>query len=200
MTMPCVAAVFLTTKSLLFPTNAEDKGVSKTVTGVASGVYDLCGLFCGLTVPTLIKKYNLSLKVILWTSYLGYSVSTILFGLVGFVKGAALFSFLSIFVLGFLGAFGSFCLLVYFPITVTFYPEKRGVVALLFQVFSDAGFILGPFSATLFYDTDGYYLPFLVNGSIGSILAIITAIVIRPHKRATSVGTYFDLFSFIISS
>ena len=184
-----IAAVFLTGKSVLFPTAAEDRDVSKTVTGIASGAYDLCGLICGLTAPILIRKYNLNFKFCYWISFLGYSISAALFGFVGFFKTSEVFAFLSVVVLGFLGLFVSFMLLIFFPITVALFPEKRGVVALLFQVFFDVGFILGPFSATLFYDTDGYYLPFLVDGSLGSILAIISAIVMMPHKNTAAIGT-----------
>ena len=184
-----IAAVFLTAKSVLFPTAAEEKAVSKTVTGVASGAYDVCGLVCGLTAQTLIKKYNVSLRLLLWISSVGYSISAALFGLIGFVKSPAVFSTLSIVVLGFLGAFASFGGLVFFPITASLYPKKRGVVALLFQVFFDVGLILGPFSATFFYETDGYYLPFLVDGSMSSIIAIILAIVMMPHRNTTTVGT-----------
>ena len=168
-------------------------GLSKTITGVMSGSYDVFGLICGLISPALIRKYNINLNRVYWASFLGYSTCVAGFGCVGFIADSEIFAVLNIIILGLLGTFGSLVLLVLFPISVALYPGRRGVLSSLLQVFFDLGFILGPFIATSFNDVDGYYLPFLVTGCCGSVLAIISALAMLPHSK-TETG--MNLFYF----
>ena len=177
---PFTAALFLTGKSLLYPSQAESNGLSKTTTGVISGCYDLSGLICGLILPSFINRWNY--KNLFWVNYLMYAVLIASFGLVSLSDSNQVFAAGNFILLTLLGVFVTPVLLVMMPINFNLYPDKRGVISAATQLCFDLGFVLAPFACALLYDSGGYFLPFVTVGCIGCVLAVVSGVCMLPYS------------------
>ena len=176
-----VAAFFLSQKSLLYPSETSEKGLSKTTTGIVSGSYDLLGLISGLVLPYFINVWNY--KTTFCLSYLLYSVLICAFGLTGFAASKVTFIILNGLVLVLMGIVVSFTLSVIIPINFKLFPNQRGNISASIQVLFEIGYIIGPILAALLYSWVGFYLPFVVTGGLGMILAVISALVMFSYQK-----------------
>ena len=155
-------------------------GFTKTATGLSSGLRDRSVVTCGLSLPYISHFINYT-TIAQFADFL-YSISAIIFGLTSWFSS---FCFYVIFTTIFQLLLRIGCALlggVINAIVLALYPDHWGVASAFSQISFEVGYILGPPFGQQLFDFGGFSAPFLVTGSVGFGLAILSIFFMIPHS------------------
>ena len=161
----------------LFPMEASYKGVSKTVIGSVFGIFDLTCVIVGFLLPPILNYLKLETVftaglMLMSLCIIGFGLTTFLTQVWAYIVACTLLRVLI--ACGFSVSFFST-----FPILFTLFPNKKGEVTALTQVFFELGMISGCCTEGLLYKWKGFGLPFIILGVMTLIIAILCALFLR---------------------
>ena len=169
-----------------FPKEAERKGLSKTTTGVITGINDAVALVLGFFIHHLNGFVNL--KTAFWGSYLVLSLTIIAFGLLTFIHVQWVYIIVAVLIRVVTGAMNCAICAVVLPMTFQLFPEYRGQVTGAIQLLFEGGALLGPLIGSVFFKLDGFYLPFVVLGSTSLLFALMSSAFVLPHQTQNAMS------------
>ncbi|XP_075260992.1 MFS-type transporter SLC18B1-like [Convolutriloba macropyga] len=176
--------IYLTITEPLFPLNADEKGISRTVVGLISGSSDIASALCGLLFPQIVHLINM--KTFFWIGLGLLACSNLLFGLITFINVNALYITSALILRILIGIGYSACWASLFPILLAIYPERTGLMSGLTVIAFESGSILGPIAASVFYKIHGFSLPYLVTGSLGLVVTVMCILFMLPQHKYRS--------------
>ena len=121
----------------LFPSEARSKGVSKTLTGIIFGIFDLTCVVAGFLLPPIVNY--LKLNTIFTTGLLTLSLSYTAFGFTASITNTCLYVVITTVIRIVVAAGFSVTFFAMFPILFMLFPESKGEVTALTQVFFEIG-------------------------------------------------------------
>ncbi|CAG0916519.1 unnamed protein product [Notodromas monacha] len=167
-----------------FPAEAGARGVSPALSGMIFSSY---ALVCFMVSPTMGKMIpRIGLKFMFVSGTFVSGACCVLFGFLDRIEGKM--------------EFVAFCLLVRcmeavgaaafsaaaFPLVAELFPDNIGAVMGTLETFVGLGLSVGPAIGGALYDLDGYYLPFLVLGSMMLLSVPLNMALLPPDKRETA--------------
>ena len=153
-----------------FPIEAELKGATISQSGFVFGIYSLIGFIFSPLVGKYGTKvsqgylYNLGAFV--------QSLSTLMFGLLHYIKDVNIFLVFAYTLRILLGMANAASFVSLLAALMTLYPNKVAKIVAATEFFFGIGYMLGPALGGLLYSAGGFLLPFLVSGLTSLLVAI----------------------------
>ncbi|XP_075256255.1 MFS-type transporter SLC18B1-like [Convolutriloba macropyga] len=157
----------------LLPPDARAKGISKSEIGLISGSMDIASIVCGFSVPAMIHLFDM--KTFFCAGLAIFSAGNFLFGLMTYIKTELNYMIFSVILRVIVGAGYSISFFSLFPILFAIYPDNKGLITALTELFFELGCLLGPLIASLLFYLNGYASSFLVIGTTGLFSALCCA-------------------------
>ena len=179
-----IFGLFLTITEPLFPLDADDKNISRSVVGIISGCSDIASALCGLLFPKIVHMVDM--KTFFWVGLGLISGSNLLFGLITYITSTWVYIGVALVLRVGTGVGYSACWASLFPILLALYPDRAGLMSGLTVIAFESGSILGPILASVFYNMHGFALPYLVTGSFGLFVTFLCIVFMLPQDNQGS--------------
>lgn len=171
-----------------YPSEAEKKGATATEHGLVFGIYELTCCFASPLFGKIVNK--IGSKRFLTVGAIFNSIAIILFGFLDLIPDRWHFIMTSIF-LRILEALGTTAATVGgFTLIGIAFPNDVATLYGILETCFGAGFIIGPTLGGIFYSIGGFQLPFVINGFMCGIVAIVVLLLpdITPKEQKVEIN------------
>lgn len=174
-------AICVSLQAPFFPAEAEKKGCTATEYGLVFGVFELIVFVISPVYGQYLNR--IGPKVLFNGGIFTTGAAAIVFGLLDRVPGHTLFITLA-FIIRIIEALGNAAFLTAsFAIIAKEFPNNVGTTFASLETFFGLGLIVGPTVGGSLYTLGGYFLPFVVLGSLLFLTALITLCILPKHPN-----------------
>ena len=176
-----IAGIAGSLQAPFYPKEAEYKGVNQAQVGIVFALYHftifITSPFFGKNVPKIGAKRMIYLGLfVMGTSAIG-------FGLMAHIQDKTTFICLCL-IIRVIEAVGHSCFkTATFAMITKEFPEAITLSLSALQSSFGTGLTLGPFIGGLFYDLGGFFLPFMVTGTLIILASLMTYLILPSYSN-----------------
>ena len=159
-----------------FPLEAKLKGATISQSGSVFGMY---GLSAFVSSPFLARYGNkINPACVYITASATQSLSTLLFGVLPYIKNLMAFLSIAHILRIFIGIATAATWVSLLPILLSLFPNSASRIAAGMEFFYGVGYMLGPAVGGVLYNLGGFALPFITMGLIAMVFSVVLGLVI----------------------
>eukprot|EP00116_Pleurobrachia_bachei_P005338 sb/3465600/ len=170
-------------------------GVSESVIGLILGMYHLTVFVVAPVTPILIGKLTVELTLKLGILVAG--ISAILFGFLNLITNRIAFILVSVVLRCIQGCGCAFVDTSLYTIVSDRFSHNVGKVSGILTTSVGVGFMVGPPLGGFFYTLGGFFLPFVVMGSLTLIMWVLMVLVLPTTPATPKRRRLFSLYAYI---